>query len=53
LDATYPHEVLERHQIAEIYFLGLRWLTTLTSSLLSGVGEEAVRLADHNARGNG
>lgn len=32
-----------------IYFLGLRWLTNFKSSLLSGIGEDAARLADHIA----
>jgi putative flavoprotein involved in K+ transport len=30
-----------------MYFLGLRWLTNFKSSLLSGIGEDAARLADH------
>ncbi|MBI5261800.1 MAG: NAD(P)-binding domain-containing protein [Bradyrhizobium sp.] len=34
------------------YFVGLQWLSTVRSSLLSGVGEDAQRLADHiKARG--
>lgn len=32
-----------------MYFLGLRWLTSFKSSLLSGIGEDAARLADHIA----
>jgi putative flavoprotein involved in K+ transport len=32
-----------------MYFLGLRWLTNFKSSLLSGIGEDAARLADHIA----
>jgi putative flavoprotein involved in K+ transport len=32
-----------------MYFLGLRWLASIKSSLLSGVGEDAARLADHIA----
>jgi putative flavoprotein involved in K+ transport len=32
-----------------MYFLGLQWLASLRSSLLSGVGEDAARLADHIA----
>ena len=32
-----------------MYFLGLRWLSNLNSSLLSGVGEDAARIADHIA----
>lgn len=31
------------------YFVGLQWLSTVRSSLLSGVGEDAQRLADHIA----
>jgi putative flavoprotein involved in K+ transport len=30
-----------------IYFLGLPWLTKMSSSFLSGVGDDAARLADH------
>src|SRR5262249_52821326 len=29
-----------------IYFLGLAWLSTMRSSFLSGVGDDAARLAD-------
>jgi len=32
-----------------MYFLGLRWLTSFKSSLLSGIGADAARLADHIA----
>lgn len=32
-----------------LYFLGLAWLFNLNSSLLSGVGDDAVALADHIA----
>ncbi len=32
-----------------LYFLGLQWLSRLTSSFLSGVGDDAARLADHIA----
>jgi putative flavoprotein involved in K+ transport len=32
-----------------MYFLGLRWLSNFKSSLLSGIGEDAARLADHIA----
>lgn len=32
-----------------LYFLGLQWLSTMRSSFLSGVGEDAARLADHIA----
>ena len=32
-----------------IYFLGLPWLSTVTSSFLSGVASDAARLADHIA----
>jgi putative flavoprotein involved in K+ transport len=37
-------------EVAGMYFLGLPWLTSLNSSLVSGVGEDAARLADHIAR---
>jgi putative flavoprotein involved in K+ transport len=30
-----------------IYFLGLPWLSKMTSSFLSGVGDDAARLAEH------
>lgn len=32
-----------------LYFLGLQWLTKMNSSFLSGVGEDAKRLAEHIA----
>ena len=32
-----------------MYFVGLRWLSNFKSSLLSGIGEDAARLADHIA----
>jgi putative flavoprotein involved in K+ transport len=32
-----------------LYFLGLQWLSTLKSSFLSGVGDDAAVLADHIA----
>jgi putative flavoprotein involved in K+ transport len=36
-----------------LYFLGLQWLSRMNSSFLSGVGDDAARLADHIAeRGN-
>jgi putative flavoprotein involved in K+ transport len=48
--------VLDRHgkpihrcgatQSPGLYFLGLQWLSTVRSSLLSGVGEDAARIAD-------
>jgi putative flavoprotein involved in K+ transport len=40
---------LHRHGIADVpglYFLGLQWLSKMTSSFLSGVGDDAARLAD-------
>jgi putative flavoprotein involved in K+ transport len=30
-----------------LYFLGLQWLSRMSSSFLSGVGDDAARLADH------
>jgi putative flavoprotein involved in K+ transport len=30
-----------------LYFLGLQWLSKMNSSFLSGIGEDAARLADH------
>jgi putative flavoprotein involved in K+ transport len=35
--------------VSGMYFLGLRWLSNFKSSLLSGIGEDAARLADHIA----
>jgi putative flavoprotein involved in K+ transport len=32
-----------------LYFLGLQWLSKMNSSFLSGVGDDAARLADHIA----
>jgi putative flavoprotein involved in K+ transport len=32
-----------------MYFLGLQWLSRMNSSFLSGVGDDAARLADHIA----
>jgi putative flavoprotein involved in K+ transport len=37
--------------LSGIYFLGLPWLTGLNSSFLSGVGDDAARIADHIQRG--
>lgn len=39
-----------RHGMTEVpglYFLGLQWLSRMSSSFLSGVGDDAARLADH------
>jgi putative flavoprotein involved in K+ transport len=43
---------LHRHGITDVpgmYFIGLQWLSKMTSSFLSGVGDDAARLADHIA----
>jgi putative flavoprotein involved in K+ transport len=45
-------EPVHRQGITEVpgmYFLGLRWLSNLKSSLLSGIGDDAARIADHLA----
>ena len=45
-------EPLHRHGITDVpgmYFIGLQWLSKMTSSFLSGVGDDAARLADHIA----
>ena len=45
-------EPRHRHGISEVpglYFLGLQWLSRMRSSFLSGVGDDAVVLADHIA----
>jgi putative flavoprotein involved in K+ transport len=36
-----------------LYFLGLQWLSKMNSSLLSGVGDDAERLADNIAQNKG
>jgi putative flavoprotein involved in K+ transport len=41
-----------QHGVTEVpglYFLGLQWLSKMSSSFLSGVGDDAERLADHIA----
>jgi putative flavoprotein involved in K+ transport len=45
-------EPIHRHGITEVpgmYFIGLQWLSKMNSSFLSGVGEDAARLAGHIA----
>ena len=45
-------EPVHRRGITEVpglYFLGLPWLSNVNSSFLSGVGDDAARLADHIA----
>src|SRR6516225_9972697 len=45
-------EPLHRHGITDVpgmYFIGLQWLSKMNSSFLSGVGDDAARLADHIA----
>jgi putative flavoprotein involved in K+ transport len=45
-------EAVHRRGIAEVpglYFLGLQWLSRMSSSFLSGVGDDAAVLADHIA----
>ncbi len=36
-------------EVPGLFFLGLQWLSTMSSSFLSGVGDDAARLADHIA----
>jgi putative flavoprotein involved in K+ transport len=36
-------------EVPGLYFIGLQWLSKMTSSFLSGVGDDAARLADHIA----
>ncbi len=46
-------EPIHHHGIAEIpglYFIGLQWLSKMMSSFLSGVGDDAARLAEHIAK---
>jgi len=43
-------EPVHRHGITAIpglYFIGLQWLSKMNSSFLSGIGDDAARLADH------
>jgi len=43
-------EAMHRNGISAVpglYFLGLQWLSKMNSSFLSGVGDDAVVLADH------
>ncbi len=45
-------EPIHRHGISQVpglYFLGLQWLSKMSSSFLSGVGDDAAVLADHIA----
>ena len=45
-------EPRHRHGVTDVpglYFLGLMWLSKMSSSFLSGVGDDAARLADHIA----
>jgi putative flavoprotein involved in K+ transport len=44
---------VHRHGISNVpgmYFIGLQWLSKMNSSFLSGVGDDAARLADHIAK---
>jgi putative flavoprotein involved in K+ transport len=36
-----------------LYFIGLQWLSKMSSSFLSGIGDDAARLADHIAARTG
>jgi putative flavoprotein involved in K+ transport len=38
-------------EVPGLYFLGLQWLSRMSSSFLSGVGYDAARLADHIVEG--
>ena len=47
---TAQGEPIHEHGVAAvpgIYFLGLPWLSKMSSSFLSGVGDDAARLAEH------
>jgi putative flavoprotein involved in K+ transport len=47
---TARGEPMHEHGVAAvpgIYFLGLPWLSKMSSSFLSGVGDDAARLAEH------
>src|SRR5262249_24687768 len=46
-------EAIHEHGIAPVpgvCFLGLPWLSTMSSSFLSGVGDDAARIAEHIRR---
>jgi putative flavoprotein involved in K+ transport len=46
-------EAIHEHGVAPVpgvYFLGLPWLSTMSSSFLSGVGDDAARIAEHIQR---
>jgi putative flavoprotein involved in K+ transport len=46
-------EPIHRHGITDVpgmYFIGLQWLSKMNSSFLSGVGDDAARLADQIAK---
>ena len=48
-------EPVHWHGITDVpgmYFIGLQWLSKMVSSFLSGVGDDAARLADHIAGRN-
>jgi putative flavoprotein involved in K+ transport len=45
-----PRHVRGGASVPGLYFLGLPWLSTMSSSFLNGVGDDAARLADHIAR---
>ena len=43
-------EAVHEHGVAPVpgvYFLGLPWLSQMSSSFLSGVGDDAARIAEH------
>jgi putative flavoprotein involved in K+ transport len=45
-------EPVHWHGITDVpgmYFIGLQWLSKMSSSFLSGVGDDAARLAEHIA----
>ena len=37
------------YRLKQRYFLGLQWLSKMSSSFLSGIGDDAAALADHIA----
>jgi len=39
-----------RRRVPGLYFIGLQWLSKMSSSFMSGVGADAARLADHITR---
>ena len=46
-EAVHEHGITP---VPGVYFLGLPWLSKMSSSFLSGVGDDAARIAEHIQR---